>query len=218
MRNRMAILIVVVVAVGCIDDIEGEHVEGSGTVVTENREIGDFDRIAVEGFGRVIVEVGPAVSLTVAAEDNILPLLVAKVDGSTLSLTTKPNTSFRNVEEPVYTITVPALVGVSISGSGDVTVTGLKSDTFTATISGSGDIRPTGEAGSLDVSISGSGGFHGENLAVADAEVDVSGSGSVVVNATDSLDVSIGGSGSVRYLGDPVVTQSTGGSGSVERG
>jgi len=217
MRNRIAILMVLVSAAGCIDDLGGEQVEGSGTVVTETRETGDFDQIAVEGFGTAIVEVGPAVSLTVAAEDNILPLLVTKVEGSTLTLTTEPNTSFRNVEEPVYTITVPVLVGVSISGSGDVTATGLSGDTFIASISGSGDIRPTGEADALDVSISGSGGFHGENLAVADAEVDVSGSGLAVINASESLDVSIGGSGDVRYLGDPVITQSISGSGSVER-
>jgi hypothetical protein len=217
MRKRIAILMVAVAAVGCGDD-RGEQVEGSGTVITENREIGDFDRIAVEGFGSVIVEVGPAVSLTIAAEDNVLPLLVATVEGSTLRLTTQPNTSFRNVEEPVYTISVPALVGVSISGSGDVAITGLVNDSFNASISGSGGIQPAGEAGSLDVSISGSGSFRGENLVVTEADVDVSGSGSVVVNATDALDVSIGGSGTVRYLGDPVVTQSIGGSGSVERG
>ena len=218
MRSRMAILALVVAAAGCGDDLGSERVEGSGTMTSEIREVGGFDRIAVQGFGRVNVEVGPAVSLTVAAEDNVLPLLVSEVDGSTLRLATEPNTSFRNIEEPVYTVTVPALVGVSISGSGDVTVTGLSDDTFTVQISGSGDIHPTGRVDSLDVSINGSGSFHGENLTVADAAIDVSGSGSVVVNASDTLDVSIGGSGSVRYLGDPTVSQSIGGSGSVERG
>jgi hypothetical protein len=206
------------VAAACTDGLGGERVEGSGNVVSETREVGDFDRIAVESFGTVNVEVGPAASLTVEAEDNVLPLLVTEVDGSTLRLGSEPNTSFRDVEEPVYTITVPSLEEVSISGSGDVTVTGLSNDTFAATISGSGDIRPAGEAVSLDVSISGSGAFHGEGLAVADAEVDVSGSGSVVVDAADSLDVSISGSGDVRYLGDPVVGRSVSGSGSIERG
>ena len=39
------------------------------------------------------------------------------------------------------------------------------------------------------------------------AKVDVSGSGEVELNVSDSIDVMISGSGEVRYLGDPVVNQ-----------
>jgi len=217
MRHRIVVLSVLVLVSACIDG-DDSGIEGSGNVIVEAREVGDFDRISVEGFGVVRVEVGPAPSLTVEAEDNVVPLLVTEVEGTTLELKVKPGTSFRHVEEPLYTITTPTLAGVSISGSGDVTITGLDSESFDAAISGSGDIRPSGTTSSLDVSIGGSGAFHGGDLVATSAEVSVSGSGSVVVEATDTLDVAISGSGDVRYLGDPVLTPSISGSGSIERG
>ena len=236
MRRSVAVVAVLLAVTGCSDD-NRTTIEGSGNVVTETRTVDEFDQISVEGFGKLNVEVGPAVSLTVEAEDNVLQYLITEVRGSTLKVGSDDDHEFRNVEEPVYTITTPSLVKVSIAGSGDVTATGIETDdfdvsiagsgdvitpevvvgSFDVSISGSGDVEPTGTTTSLGVSINGSGNFRGEGLVVADAEVDINGSGDVTVNASDTLDVSINGSGSVRYLGDPEVTQSVDGSGSVSR-
>jgi hypothetical protein len=222
---------------GCTD-ADTTTVEGSGNVITETRTVGDFDRISVEGLGRIDVEVGPETSLNIEAEDNVLPYLVTEVEGSTLTIGSLENTSFRSIEEPIYTITTPTLGGVSIAGSGDVTVTGSLTGSFEVSIAGSGDVTapgiqvenldvsisgsghvvPSGAAAALDVSIEGSGHFRGEDLVAVDAEVDVNGSGNVVVNATETLDVSINGSGNVTYLGDATLTQSISGSGSISRG
>lgn len=235
-RSTIALALLVILG-GCADD-DADRVEGSGTMATETRTVDDFDRISVEGFGRLDVEVGPQTALSVEADDNVLPYLVTEVDGSTLRIRTREGTSFRNVEQPIYTISTPALVRVSIGGSGDVTVTGLSTDRFDLSIdgsgdfaatgvqlgtldvaiSGSGDVRPSGVVTTLEVSIAGSGHFRGADLVATDAEVDIDGSGDVVVNATATLDVSIAGSGNVTYLGDPTLTQSIGGSGDISRG
>ncbi|HWL48440.1 MAG TPA: DUF2807 domain-containing protein, partial [Acidimicrobiia bacterium] len=50
-------------------------VEGSGNVITESREVSDFNEIVLGGSGRVMVEVTGTESLTIEAEDNIMPLL-----------------------------------------------------------------------------------------------------------------------------------------------
>ena len=63
--------------------------------------------------------------------------------------------------------------------------------------------------------ISGSGEYAGDDLVVARAQVRISGSGGVVVNAAETLDVTISGSGDVQFLGTPSVTQNITGSGSV---
>ena len=61
----------------------------------------------------------------------------------------------------------------------------------------------SGEAGSVTLRISGSGNLQfGELLAQA-AKVRISGSGTVKVNAAQTLDVHISGSGSVSYYGQP---------------
>jgi hypothetical protein len=219
MRSVGAILVFLLfLLAACSDDGDGDAIRGSGTMITETRAVSGFDQISLEGFGEVIVEVGPVESLTIEAEDNVMPYLVTETDGRTLEIKTKDDTSFRDIEGPVYTITVPHLVTVSIAGSGIVTATGIDTDSFEVSISGSGDVAPVGSVASLTVSIGGSGDFRGEELVATDAKVSIGGSGSVLVNATDTLDVTIGGSGDVTYLGDPALTLSIGGSGTVTAG
>jgi len=217
MRSVGTILVFLLfLATACSDD--DDAIRGSGTMITETRAVSGFDQISLEGFGEVVVEVGPAESLTIEAEDNVMPYLVTETDGRTLEIKTKDDTSFRDIEGPVYSVTMPHLVTVSIAGSGIVTVTGVDNDSFEVSISGSGDVAPVGSVGSLTVSIGGSGDFHGEELIATDATVSIGGSGSVVVNATDTLAVIIGGSGDVTYLGDPALALSIGGSGTVTAG
>jgi hypothetical protein len=178
----------------------------------------DFDEISVAGFGEVIVAVGPGASLIVEAEDNVLPYLVTDVVGDTLEISSEDDISFRDVEEPTYTVTVPSLDTVTIAGSGSVTASGVGGESFKVTISGSGDVTPEGSVTSVDVTIAGSGTFLGAGLVSSEGTVSISGSGTVVVHATGTLEASIAGSGNITYLGDPELTQSIAGSGSIVKG
>lgn len=190
-------------------------VRGSGNVITETRDVSGFDEIAALGSGTVRVSVTGTESVTIEAEDNIMPLLTTTVSGSRLELGSRE--SYSPTKGIVYTITVIDLVGLELSGSGDVIVDGLATDALEVTINGSGDVVTTGTAHDLEVAINGSGDYNGADLASATGSVRVSGSGSATVNITDTLDAAVSGSGSVEYLGDPVVTESVTGSGDVSR-
>ena len=65
--------------------------------------------------------------------------------------------------------------------------------------------------------ISGSGNVHGEGYKSKDARVEIDGSGSATVAASERLDVNINGSGNVEYIGDPMVSTSKHGSGNVNK-
>ena len=189
-------------------------VEGSGNVITESREVSDFNEIVLGGTGRVVVDVTGTESLTIEAEDNIMPFLETRVSNGRLRLET--NRSISPTVEIVYTITAETLDGLVISGSGVVEAEAVDSTDFRVDISGSGDVVVEGTlSGLLSVSISGSGEFDGESLTAPEGQVDVSGSGNAVVNVTDDLDVSVSGSGEVQYLGEPNVDSSVSGSGTV---
>ncbi|MDF2729359.1 MAG: hypothetical protein K0T01_1145 [Acidimicrobiia bacterium] len=189
-------------------------VEGSGNVITESREVSDFNEIVLGGTGRVVVDVTGTESLTIEAEDNIMPFLETRVSNGRLRLET--NRSISPTVEIVYTITAETLDGLVISGSGVVEAEGVDSTDVRVDISGSGDVVVAGTlSGLLSVSISGSGEFDGESLTAPEGRVDVSGSGNAVVNVTDDLDVSVSGSGEVQYLGEPNVHSSVSGSGTV---
>jgi Putative auto-transporter adhesin, head GIN domain len=189
-------------------------VEGSGNIITESREVSGFNEIILGGTGRVVVEVTGTESLTIEAEDNIMPLLETTVRDGRLRLDTRASIS--PTVDIVYTITAATLDGLVISGSGVVSATAIDGSDFRVDISGSGDVKAEGTlTGLLSVSISGSGEFDGESLIAPEGRVDVSGSGNAVVNVTDNLEVSVSGSGDVVYLGSPSVEVDSSGSGSV---
>jgi hypothetical protein len=189
-------------------------VEGSGNVITESREVSGFNEIVLGGTGRVVVDVTGTESLTIEAEDNIMPLLETRVRDGRLRLET--TRSISPTVEIVYTITAATLEGFVISGSGIVEADTIDGTDFRVDISGSGDVEAEGTlSGLLSVSISGSGEFDGESLTAPEGTVDVSGSGNAVVNITEELEVSVSGSGDVEYLGAPSVDSEVSGSGAV---
>lgn len=192
-------------------------VEGSGDVITESRDVSGFDEVVLSGTGRVEIDVTGEESLTIEAEDNIMPLLETDVRSGKLVLGTR--SSISPSVDVVYTITAAELNGIEVSGSGVVDATGVDGTDFSVEISGSGDVRLEGTvSGLLSISISGSGEFEGESLTASNGEVEVSGSGSAVVNATDSLEVSVSGSGDVEYIGSPPDLEvDTSGSGNVSQ-
>ena len=209
-RVILALLLAAILCASCIRP----GVEGSGNVITESREVSDFNEIVLGGTGRVVVDVTGTESLTIEAEDNIMPFLETRVSNGRLRLET--NRSISPTVEIVYTITAETLDGLVISGSGVVEAEGVDSTDVRVDISGSGDVVVAGTlSGLLSVSISGSGEFDGESLTAPEGRVDVSGSGNAVVNVTDDLDVSVSGSGEVQYLGEPNVHSSVSGSGTV---
>ena len=210
-------------------------VRGSGNVVSEAREVSGFDKIALDGSGTVRIEVTGSESLTIEAEDNLLPYLTSDVDEGTLELGS--SRTITATEEIVYTIEVVSLAEVRIGGSGDVTVPGVSGDrlevdisgsgsfespgievdSFVGGISGSGGIEVSGAAGSLDVSISGSGAFAGADLTAKTGSVSISGSGDATVNVTDRLEAEVSGLGDIVYFGNPELDAETSGLGNINQ-
>ena len=75
MRNRLcaASLAVLLVVSAC------GVVGGSGKVETETRQVSGFTAIDLTGTGEVTIEQGETESLTIEADDNVLPALTSKV-------------------------------------------------------------------------------------------------------------------------------------------
>ena len=208
-----ATVLLLLAASGCDGGVLG--VRGSGNVITESRDVSGFNEIALFGSGTVRVGVDGTESLIIEAEDNIMPLLTSEVHDGRLELSVE--SSISPTTDIIYTVSALALEGVAISGSGEVTATGIAVDSFDVEISGSGRVEPTGTADTLVVGISGSGRYLGEDLEASVGTVRVSGSGEAVVNVTDDLDVDVSGSGGVQYIGDPRVAESIAGSGDITR-
>lgn len=213
----LAFLIAGFLLVGCDGDdvFDGDGVRGSGTLVSESRQVSGFTEIVLLGSGDVMITVGETESLTIEAEDNIMPLLTTEVRNGSLELGSDSN--YAATKGIIYTITTTELDGVTINGSGNIAASGLSGGSFAATVNGSGDIEPVGNISDLTVNINGSGSFKGEALIASSGTIEVAGSGSGLMNVTDELAVLVAGSGDVEYLGSPSVAETISGSGSVSQ-
>ena len=116
------------------------------------------------------------------------------------------------------TISVPSLDALTLTGSGVIAVSDIEAASLTVRSPGSGVLRASGAATKLDVTLDGSGDAQLEQLIAVDARAVVSGSGRIVLTATQSLDASVPGSGAIMYGGNPrEVTRSITGSGESSR-
>jgi carbon monoxide dehydrogenase subunit G len=221
--SRRVMLGVAIVSVGIagacgLDDAGGETVRGSGTIETESRTAEDFSGVILQGSGNVVIDVDGTESLTITADDNILPLLTSTVSDGRLELGVRSNTRISPSETVTYRITAVDLDSVAVQGSGDVTANDIDTDDLDLSIPGSGDIAANGAAGTIEVTISGSGGVDASALLAEEGTVVINGSGDAIVNADTTLDVTINGSGDVEYLGKPKLNETVDGSGSISPG
>ena len=213
------------------------HVVGSGNVVSERRDVGDFNEVVLSGVGHVNITQTGSESLTIEAEDNIMPLLTSEVLGNSLRLGTEPGAHFSPKRPIRYTLTVKDLSAIRISGAGNaemaalgapslrlelsgagnMTVTGLAAESLEVSLSGAGNATCAGEVRSQDVRISGAGSYHGDDLASNTARAVISGTGSAHLRVSEQLDARVSGVGSIVYSGNPVVSKSVSGVGRVSQ-
>lgn len=200
---------------GVFFDVEfPEVVEGSGTIVTESRELDAFAEVVMFGPCDLTVTIGETQTVDVTADDNVLPLLETSVEDGKLVIETTD--WFEATERPNIVITVAELTTLELFGAADVGVSGLNNAAFSLEVAGSGQVTLDGTTTAGAFAIMGSGEVLATELVAEQIEVFVSGAGEAEVNAAETLLVEVFGSGEVRYAGRPVVTQTVLGSGRVE--
>jgi len=67
LRLALALLAVLLLVSAC------SVTKGSGRVVTETREVGGFTKVELSGSGELTIEKTGTESLSISAEDNLLP-------------------------------------------------------------------------------------------------------------------------------------------------
>ena len=192
-------------------------VSGSGNVKVEERRVAGFDRVSVAGTGELILEQSNEESLTVEAEDNLLPLLMSQVEGGRLSLGVRPNTTISATRPIIYRLKVRSLKELRASGAVKVSATGIDQPALAVDTSGSVTSMFAGRAATQDIAVSGIGRWDGRALEGREASVEISGTGEAIVNAAEALNVRASGTATVRYLGAPRVDQQVSGLAKVER-
>jgi len=221
MNSKIGILftlLFVTLSVACDSQIGSvEIVKGSGNVVTEERDVSGFTAVSLQGIGELFVDQTGTESLAITADDNLLPYIKTRISGDKLIISIEENTTFNNVSELTYHVTVANLDELELDGFGQVTVSNLNGESLSVQLDGAGSITVSGEVDRQTVEINGAGGYDAAELKSQEATVTHNGAGLAVVQVSDQLDAKINGIGTVEYIGDPQVTKDVSGLGSVSQ-
>jgi Putative auto-transporter adhesin, head GIN domain len=200
---------------GCSLSLGG--VRGSGIVKTESREVAGFSSISSKSIGKITIQQTGKESLTITADDNILPLLESRVADKVLYLTIIKDTNMNPTKPIEFVVEVKSLESLNIDGVGSVEVKDIQGKQLSISLDGVGSMTIAGSVDVLELDLSGVGSFQGENFKTKQATVRNSGVGSAVVNVSEQLDATVSGVGSIEYIGSPQVRESGRGVGSVKK-
>jgi hypothetical protein len=218
-----------------------EVIEGNGNLKKETRNASGYTGVSSGGAFDVDISYGTSNTITVEADDNLLPYIETVVEDNELKLRTKKGYSFKTKNKMKITVSLTKLTSLRVSGSGnvkgdgnfsnngttDISISGsgdirLNFDRFAAMevkISGSGNMHLKGkETSKINATVSGSGNIDAYDVSASEVTARVSGSGNVNVTANKSIDASISGSGNVNYKGSAAdIKQRASGSGKVRK-
>ena len=197
---------------------KGPSIEGSGTMKTEIRPVEPFTAITLSDIesSLIVIERTGAESLSVTAEDNLLPLFTSTIKDGTLRLSFAKGNSFHG-KRPTYKITVNDLRALNIQGGAAIEASKLDSDRLSISVEGAAGGNLGGRVGNLVVSIKGAGVISAGGLKAKRGKVTVEGAGQVTVNASDELDAEVSGAGMIWYIGSPKLKSNVNGVGMITR-
>ena len=177
-----------------------------------------FTGIDLAGDNTVMVHVGAKRSVIVHANRNVLGRVTTRVRSGSLVIGTTPGNLA--AKTPMFVaVSVHSLDRVRLEGDGNISVTGIDSEGFTVVLRGNGNIDAAGTATNLDVALTGHGNALLRRLIARDARAALSGEGSIMLTATQSLTARLPGTGTILYGGNPShVRQRVTGSGVISAG
>lgn len=208
---------------------------GEGPVVKQSRLPGAFSKLELDIPATLTYIVADSVSLTIAAQENIIGLITTETDGALLEI--KSTEDYKSDIPVEIIMTVRPLDAIFLNGSGEIrginTMSGdeLKLEIngagdikgnfdyqqLRSEIKGSGDLHLSGKVQEHKAQINGSGDINAVDLLADICRVTINGSGDAEVQVASKLQVKVTGSGTVKYSGTPAIASEITGSGEVKK-
>lgn len=200
--------------------LTGCSLRGSGTALTQSRDVEPFESIEIGGAFELIVHVDPSATqrVEVSGDDNIVPEVTTKVSAGELDVQIE-NGIVRPKLDLRVEIWVPSLTKLEASGASDITIEGLHGESFELDLSGASETNLRGAVDRFEVDSSGASDLDARELHAKVVALELSGAGNAEVWASDRLDADVSGAGNVHYFGDPKeVHEDVSGAGSITPG
>jgi hypothetical protein len=229
----MALALLVSAATSCIR-ITG--IMGSGNVVTQERSVSGFDKVAISAGMNLYLEQGTKEYLKVEAEDNIIRNITTEVNGGKLTVKFKNLLGGVSATKPVNVyLTVINLKEIDASSGTSISSKEINTDSLKIDISSGAEGEMIVNANSCDVNLSSgstlklsgivqnqkvdlSSGvdYRDADLVSKNVKINVSSGASAKLNVSDNLDVNISSGGNVEYSGTPAIVSNISSGGSIK--
>ena len=172
--------------------ISTDRIEGSGKIVTEEREISGVTKVDLQTVGNLTIELGDEESLTISADDNIMPYITSDVFNHTLEIGMKPNLSLNPSNSIEYKLVVKDLSSITLSGFGNITADDLLSEDIEIKLSGSGNLTlGTLRSENALLRVSGFGDINVDKMVVDQPTLEITGSGDIAVEDLQAFDLNL---------------------------
>ena len=220
MKNRLiyfftVFIVALSIFTACTISLNG--IRGSGVLRTEVREVTTFSTISFKSVGKLKIQQTGKESLTIIADENILPILQSQISDQILYISNDNNSSI-NPSKPIeFIVEVKNLENLETKAVGSIEVKDIQGKRLSISLDGVGNVAIAGNVDVLDLDLSGVGSFNGEELKARQATVRNKGVGSALVNVSEQLDASVSGIGSIEYIGSPQVSKSVKGLGEIKK-
>lgn len=193
---------------------------GNGTIVTETRNVSNYDKIILNGNIEATIISGDEGTITLEGDENILAHIEVFTKKDVLKIKSKDYTELRPSKNTIIHIIIPVKevselevngsggikgdfslksdqIKLNVNGSGDIEVA-VNTKKVIAAVTGSGDIDVSGKSNYFNAVVTGSGDIDGEQLSSNICNGKVIGSGDIKFYAEEELDAKIVGSGDIK--------------------
>jgi hypothetical protein len=213
-------------------------ISGNGEITSRIVNLSDFTEVELKKIGEVKIVKGNTYQVEVSDYKNLLSFSKVYLEGKKLVI------SYDDVQiigsKLKVTITIPDKLSKAIvsgagslniqsgyatdnfqlilSGSGSILANNINSNKVDITMPGAGLIEATGTTSNLTLGVKGSGTIKCGELTSNNAICDVSGVGTLFVNAMETLKVNAMGIGSLTYYGAPALEVNKGNLFTVTKG
>jgi len=210
-----------------IDLFKLDSFAGSGNIITEERSVGNFNKVSVSDGINLFIEQGSSGILTIEAEDNLIPRIGTRVIFGKLMIGFTGFSFVIDSTKPINVyVKVKELNDIELSGGASISCDELKTDALEIDITGESNADLTVQCNSMVIDAAGGSVINIEgvtdrqeielnswadyNAAGLDSRecfAEINSGASADIDVSERLVAEIHSNGVLNYTGNPDITQ-----------
>ncbi|NVN10276.1 DUF2807 domain-containing protein [Nguyenibacter vanlangensis] len=188
--------------------------EPAGSAISRTLEWKGGDELAFQVPATIIYTQAPSPGITAIGSRRVVEAL--RLDGNVIDM---DDASLRHWHSSRLRIvvTAPQLKSITVESAGDLTLKNVAVDHLSLTVNGAANVVGYGRADALTLRVAGAAHADLSDMALADADISISGAGHVVAGPTGHVSAHISGVGAVELTRQPAsISKEINGIGSIE--